>query len=64
VPMSGGSGPNHPFIHILNVPVATAGISYPGSQVHSPNENIDLECFRKGIQHVARIVVEFATSSA
>ncbi len=60
VPMSGGSGPNHPFIHTLKVPVATAGISYPGAQVHSPNENIDLECFRKGIRHVARIMVEFA----
>ncbi len=64
VPMSGGSGPNHPFIHTLNVPVATAGISYPGSQVHSPNENIDLECFRKGIQHIARIMVEFARSGS
>ncbi len=60
VPMSGGSGPNHPFIHTLKVPVATAGISYSGSQVHSPNENIDLECFHKGIRHLARIVVEFA----
>jgi acetylornithine deacetylase/succinyl-diaminopimelate desuccinylase-like protein len=64
VPMSGGSGPNHPFIHTLNLPVATAGISYPGSQVHSPNENIDLECFRKGIQHITRIVVEFARSGS
>ena len=62
VPMSGGSGPNHPFIHTLKVPVATAGISYPGSQVHSPNENIDLESFLKGIRHLARIVVEFARS--
>ena len=60
VPMSGGSGPNHPFIHTLNVPVATAGVGYPGSQVHSPNENIDLETFRKGIRHVARILVAFA----
>lgn len=63
VPMSGGSGPNHPFIHTLKVPVATAGISYPGAQVHSPNENIDLENFRKGIQHTARIMVQFAGSS-
>jgi acetylornithine deacetylase/succinyl-diaminopimelate desuccinylase-like protein len=60
VPMSGGSGPNHPFIHTLRIPVATAGISYPGAQVHSPNENIDLEWFRKGIQHITRIVMEFA----
>jgi acetylornithine deacetylase/succinyl-diaminopimelate desuccinylase-like protein len=62
VPMSGGSGPNHPFIHTLKLPVATAGISYPGSQVHSPNENIDLECFHKGVRHLARIVAEFSKS--
>src|SRR3990172_1550814 len=28
VPMSGGSGPNHAFIQVLGVPIATAGISY------------------------------------
>jgi acetylornithine deacetylase/succinyl-diaminopimelate desuccinylase-like protein len=60
VPFSGGSGPNHPFIHDLNVPVATAGISYPGANVHAPDEHIILENFVKGVRHTARILQEFA----
>lgn len=59
VPMSGGSGPNHPFLHVLNVPVATAGIGYPGSQVHAPNENIRLDHFVNGVKHTALIMQEF-----
>jgi acetylornithine deacetylase/succinyl-diaminopimelate desuccinylase-like protein len=62
VPMSGGSGPNHVFIHALGVPIATAGISYPGAQVHAPNENIVLENFKAGVRHTARIVSRFAES--
>jgi len=38
--MSGGSGPNHAFLHFLKLPVAVAGLGYPGNQVHAPNENI------------------------
>lgn len=59
-PMVGGSGPNHAFLHTLGVPVATAGIGYPGTQAHAPNENVDLELFRKGVRHTARIVAGFA----
>ncbi len=60
VPMSGGSGPNHAFIHALGVPIATAGISYPGAQVHAPNENVVLENFTAGVRHTARIISRFA----
>jgi len=59
-PMSGGSGPNHAFIHALGVPIATAGISYPGARVHAPNENIVLDNFVAGVRHTARIVNGFA----
>ncbi len=62
VPMSGGSGPNHAFLHFLHLPVATAGHGYPGSQVHAPNENIREDLYLKGTQHVARIVADFANS--
>jgi acetylornithine deacetylase/succinyl-diaminopimelate desuccinylase-like protein len=44
------------------VPIATAGISYPGAQVHAPNENIVLENFKAGVRHTARIVSRFAES--
>jgi acetylornithine deacetylase/succinyl-diaminopimelate desuccinylase-like protein len=58
-PLSGGSGPMHVFIHVLGVPIATAGVSYPGAQTHSPNEHIVIDHFEKGIKHTARILGEF-----
>jgi acetylornithine deacetylase/succinyl-diaminopimelate desuccinylase-like protein len=58
-PMSGGSGPNHAFIHHLNVPVATAGVGYPDSRAHAPNENLVIENFVDGVKHTARILVKF-----
>jgi acetylornithine deacetylase/succinyl-diaminopimelate desuccinylase-like protein len=59
VPMVGGSGPNHPFIEILGVPVAAAGVGYPGTLAHAPNENIRLDLYLKGAKHVARIIELF-----
>jgi acetylornithine deacetylase/succinyl-diaminopimelate desuccinylase-like protein len=58
-PMSGGSGPNHAFIHILKVPVATAGVGYPDSRAHAPNENLVIDHFVAGVRHTARIMVNF-----
>ncbi|GAB4149658.1 MAG: M20/M25/M40 family metallo-hydrolase [Candidatus Promineifilaceae bacterium] len=58
-PIIGGSGPLYPFVHILKLPVVSAGIGYPGSNVHAPNENIDLHNFRQGIRHTARILMRF-----
>ena len=62
VPMIGGSGPNHAFIHELKVPVATAGIGYPGTNAHAPNENIRLDLYLIGAKHIARILKEFGKS--
>jgi acetylornithine deacetylase/succinyl-diaminopimelate desuccinylase-like protein len=59
-PLVGGSGPNHPFIHTLGLPVVSAGVSYPGARVHAPNENIRVADFVNGIRHTARIVEAFA----
>jgi acetylornithine deacetylase/succinyl-diaminopimelate desuccinylase-like protein len=58
-PMVGGSGPNHTFLHILQLPIATAGVGYPGSQSHAPNENLVIENFVNGTRHTARIIYEF-----
>lgn len=59
-PMNGGSGPVHVFIDALGVPIATAGVGYPDSKVHAPNENIRVEDFVNGARHTARIVMAFA----
>lgn len=60
VPMSGGSGPNHVFVHDLKLPVVSAGIGHPGTLAHAPNENIRLDLYVKGAMHIARIMKEFA----
>jgi acetylornithine deacetylase/succinyl-diaminopimelate desuccinylase-like protein len=60
VPMTGGSGPNHLFIEALHVPVVTAGMGYPGTLAHAPNENVRLDLYLKDARHVARIIKAFA----
>ena len=59
IPMSGGSGPNGPFVHELGLPVATAGLGYPDGRGHAPNENIRLDLYLKHARHLARVLVEF-----
>ena len=59
IPMSGGSGPNHPFVHVLGLPVATAGLGYPDTKAHAPNENIRIDLYVKHARHMARVVREF-----
>ena len=60
VPMTGGSGPNHPFVHELGLPVATAGLGYPDGRVHAPNENMRLDLYLKHARHMARVLEAFA----
>jgi acetylornithine deacetylase/succinyl-diaminopimelate desuccinylase-like protein len=60
VPMVGGSGPSHPFVHDLGLPVATAGLGYPDTRAHAPNENIRLDLYLKHARHMARLLKEFA----
>lgn len=64
IPMSGGSGPNHLFIETLHIPIVTAGIGYPGSQAHAPNENIRLDLYLKGAKHIARILLRYGQENA
>lgn len=63
VPMIGGSGPNHPFVHTLKLPVVTAGCGYPGTNAHAPNENIRLDLYLKHARHIARIVEAFGMNN-
>jgi acetylornithine deacetylase/succinyl-diaminopimelate desuccinylase-like protein len=60
VPLIGGSGPSHPFVHDLRLPVATAGLGYPDTRAHAPNENIRLDLYLKHARHMARAIGEFA----
>lgn len=58
-PIIGGSGPNHMFIHHLDLPIATSGIGHPGSGAHAPNENIRIDLYLKGAMHAAAILNGF-----
>lgn len=60
-PMLGSSGPYYPFVQYLKVPIANAGISYPGSHIHGSNENIRIPDLIRGIKHIARIILGMAT---
>lgn len=60
VPMTGGSGPNYPFVHDLGLPVATAGMGYPETRAHAPNENIRLDLYLKHAKHMVRVIREFS----
>jgi acetylornithine deacetylase/succinyl-diaminopimelate desuccinylase-like protein len=64
VPMIGGSGPNHAFIHELGVPVATAGIGYPDTRAHAPDENLRIDLYLKHARHTARLLEAFAGETA
>lgn len=64
VPMSGGSGPNYLFVQDLGIPVATAGVGYPGNQVHAPNENLVIDHFVSGVRHTARVLGAFGAMGA
>ncbi len=60
VPLVGGSGPNAPFIHDLGLPVATAGLGYPDTRAHAPDENIRLDLYLQHARHMARLLGAFA----
>jgi len=60
VPLVGGSGPSYPFVHDLGLPVATAGLGYPDTRTHAPNENIRIDLYLKHARHMARVIKEFS----
>ena len=58
-PMIGGSGPNHCFLTELNVPVACAGLGYPDTRAHAPDENLVVAHYVAHARHVARLLDAF-----
>lgn len=63
-PMNGGSSPRYAFAGPLgDIPIVTAGVGYPGSRTHSPDEHVRLVDFVNGARHIARILDGFADAS-
>jgi acetylornithine deacetylase/succinyl-diaminopimelate desuccinylase-like protein len=61
-PTSGGSGPMDPFVRLLNVPISNVGVGYPNTLVHSPNENMRISDFVRGVKHTARVLARVSES--
>lgn len=59
-PITAGSGPFYNIANRLNIPTISAGVGYYDSRAHAPNENIRLEDFKKGIEHIATIIHMFS----
>ena len=59
-PTMAGTGPLSLFTHDLKLPTAMgAGVNYPGSSFHAPNENVVLEYYRKGIKQLITLLSLF-----
>jgi acetylornithine deacetylase/succinyl-diaminopimelate desuccinylase-like protein len=58
IPMIGGSGPNFIFQEYLGLPIISCGASDAASQVHAPNESINLDLYAKAARHFARILTQ------
>jgi len=58
-PLMAGSGPMYPLTQALGTPAFSAGISYPGSSVHAPNENIRLKDYFEGVRFIGELIHQF-----
>ncbi len=55
-PNSPGSGPAHPFVHDLGVPIVGIGCGYPGSRIHGPNEHLRTRDLHRGTLATVRFL--------
>ncbi len=64
IPLSAGSGPMYPLTtaraNTRGIPTVMAGITYPDSRAHAPDENIRLDDYFEGIHFVRRLIEIFA----
>jgi acetylornithine deacetylase/succinyl-diaminopimelate desuccinylase-like protein len=61
-PTLGGTLPDYVFTRILGVPSILVPYANPEENNHSPNENISLDCFNKGIKVCATFLYNFAST--
>jgi acetylornithine deacetylase/succinyl-diaminopimelate desuccinylase-like protein len=64
MPLLGGSLPAAHFREELDVPVLVVPYANPDQGNHSPNEHLDLDCFRNGIETTARFLTKYGAGDA
>jgi acetylornithine deacetylase/succinyl-diaminopimelate desuccinylase-like protein len=47
------------FVEDLGIPTIGAGVGYYDSREHAPNENIRVDDFLLGVEHIARVIEGF-----
>ena len=60
VPCSGGSFPGAAISNILGIPVLSIPYGNHDENNHAPNENLSIDCFRKGIRTTAALLFQLA----
>jgi len=55
-PNAPSTQPLYPMMSVLDIPMASAGISNPDGRAHAPDENIRIPDFISGTKHVAAII--------
>jgi acetylornithine deacetylase/succinyl-diaminopimelate desuccinylase-like protein len=56
LPSMAGTGPMYHFVRDLGLPTTGAGVGYPESRAHAPDENIRIGDFILGTKHIAAIL--------
>jgi len=59
-PNHAGSGPMYYICQGLGTPGVMAGVGYPGTNIHAPNENIRVSDYFEGILYVGELMQRFA----
>jgi len=60
VPSSGGSFPGAAISNILGIPILSIPYGNHDENNHAPNENLRIDCFRKGIRTTAALFFQLA----
>lgn len=59
---SGGSGPLHPFVDVLGLPVVMIGVGYAQGRAHAPDENVRWVDVERGTYATVRTLERWAGS--
>ncbi|MDF1523877.1 MAG: M20/M25/M40 family metallo-hydrolase [Trueperaceae bacterium] len=57
---SGGSGPLHPFVDVLGLPVIMIGVGYAQGRAHAPDENVRWVDVERGTYATVRTIERWA----
>ncbi len=48
------------FAESFGIPPVLTGFANPDCRVHSPDENVDIECYLRGVEYAAAVLFRLA----